>query len=113
MQRRDFFKQTAVVAGAVAVGTNSIEAGQTVQPIDNRKVSPVAFPEKRIMRQSYPILDKMALLLPFLWVHRLLGKLRENPKRIFGYLKNASDQEIQKEIDLMQYLGLCDNNEDL
>lgn len=47
MQRRDFFKQTAVVAGAVAVGTNSVEAGQTVQPIDNRKVSPVAFPEKR------------------------------------------------------------------
>ncbi len=47
MERRDFFKKAAVVAGAAAVGTSTSEAGTTVQPIDNRKVSPVAFPEKR------------------------------------------------------------------
>jgi len=47
MQRRDFFKKAAVVAGAAAVGTNTAEAGITQQPIDNRKISPVAFPEKR------------------------------------------------------------------
>jgi len=47
MERRDFFKKAAVVAGAAAVGSNTAEAGITRQPIDNRKVSPVAFPEKR------------------------------------------------------------------
>ena len=47
MERRDFFKKAAVVAGAAAVGSTTAEAGMTRQPIDNRKVSPVAFPEKR------------------------------------------------------------------
>lgn len=47
MERRDFFKKAAVVAGAAALGTETLEAGVTTQPIDNREVSPVAFPEKR------------------------------------------------------------------
>lgn len=47
MERRDFFKKAAVVAGAAAVGTNTTQAGVTQQPIDNREVSKVAFPEKR------------------------------------------------------------------
>ncbi len=47
MERRDFFKKAAVVAGAAAVGSSTAEANLTHQPIDNRKVSTVAFPEKR------------------------------------------------------------------
>ena len=47
MQRRDFFKKAAVVASAAALGSNTLKAGTTQQPIDNRKVSDVAFPEKR------------------------------------------------------------------
>ena len=47
MERRDFFKKAAVVAGAATLGSNSLEAGVTKQPVDNRKVTPVAFPEKR------------------------------------------------------------------
>jgi len=47
MKRRDFFKKAATIAGAATVGTNSAKAGITQQPIDTRKVSPVAFPEKR------------------------------------------------------------------
>jgi len=47
MERRDFFKKAAVAASAAALGTNTLEAGTTQQPIDNRKVSNVAFPEKR------------------------------------------------------------------
>ena len=47
MERRDFFKKAAVAAGAAALGTNTLEADTTQQPIDNRKVSNVAFPEKR------------------------------------------------------------------
>ena len=47
MERRDFFKKTAAVAGAAALGSSTLEAATTQQPIDNRKVSPVAFPEKR------------------------------------------------------------------
>jgi len=46
MERRDFFK-TAL--GAAALTTTSISAAQTIQPIDNRKISDVAFPEKRPM----------------------------------------------------------------
>jgi len=47
MKRRDFFKTAAVTAGAAALGTDVLKAGQTHRPIDNRRVSNVAFPEKR------------------------------------------------------------------
>ncbi len=45
MQRRDFLK-TSIAASAAIVGT-SLSAGVTQQPIDTRKVSKMAFPEKR------------------------------------------------------------------
>ena len=45
MKRRDFFK-ASVAASAVILGS-SASAGVTVQPIDSRKVSKIAFPEKR------------------------------------------------------------------
>ncbi len=48
MKRRDFFKTTAVGAGIATFGS-SLEAGVTRQPIDNRVVSKIAFPEKRPM----------------------------------------------------------------
>lgn len=47
MKRRDFFKTS--LAGAAAVMATSLEAGVTRQPIDNRKISNIAFPEKRPM----------------------------------------------------------------
>ena len=47
MKRRDFFKTAALTAGAAALGTSDLSAGETKQPIDNRKISDVAFPEKR------------------------------------------------------------------
>ncbi len=47
MQRRDFFKKAIVVAGSAAVGSSTLEAGETGHPVDNRKVSDIAFPEKR------------------------------------------------------------------
>ena len=47
MQRRDFFKKAITVAGTVAVGGTTIEAAETVHPVDNRKVSDIAFPQKR------------------------------------------------------------------
>lgn len=46
MERRDFFKKSLVVAGAAAIGS-SLEA--TIMPIDNQKVSKIAFPQKRPM----------------------------------------------------------------
>jgi sulfoxide reductase catalytic subunit YedY len=45
MQRREFLK-TSIVASAAMMGT-TLAAGQTHQPIDNREVSTMAFPEKR------------------------------------------------------------------
>ena len=47
MKRRDFFKTS--IAGAAAAMATSLEAGVTGQPIDNRKISTIAFPEKRSM----------------------------------------------------------------
>jgi len=47
MERRDFFKKAAVAAGAVTLGTNSLEAAQTIQPLNNQKLSEVIFPEKK------------------------------------------------------------------
>ncbi len=47
MQRRDFFKKAALTVGAVGLGVSSSEAGETHQPVDNRKISKHTFPEKR------------------------------------------------------------------
>jgi len=47
MERRDFFKKAMVTGASVAVGSSFAEAGETHQPIDTRKISSVAFPEKR------------------------------------------------------------------
>lgn len=44
MKRRDFFK-TSIAASAAIVGS-SLSAGVTTQPVDGRKISEVAFPEK-------------------------------------------------------------------
>jgi len=45
MKRRDFFK-TSIVASAALLGTG-LSAAETTQPVDNRPVSKMAFPEKR------------------------------------------------------------------
>jgi sulfoxide reductase catalytic subunit YedY len=50
MERRDFFKKAITVAGGTIVGGTVAEATQTVEtvhPADNRKVSNIAFPQKR------------------------------------------------------------------
>jgi len=47
MERRDFFKKALTVAGTAAVGSTAVEAAQTVHPVDNQKVSDIAFPQKR------------------------------------------------------------------
>ena len=47
MQRRDFFKKAIVTAGSVAIGSEAIEADETVHPKDKQKVSDIAFPQKR------------------------------------------------------------------
>lgn len=47
MKRRDFFKKAIAAAGSVAAGTCTLEAGETGHPVDNRKISNIAFPEKR------------------------------------------------------------------
>jgi len=46
MKRREFFK-TSIVASAAILGSTSLSAGETHQPVDSRKVSDMAFPEKR------------------------------------------------------------------
>jgi len=47
MKRREFLK-TSIVASAAVLGSSTVlSAGETHQPIDNRKVSDMAFPEKR------------------------------------------------------------------
>ncbi|WP_457745210.1 molybdopterin-dependent oxidoreductase [Sulfurimonas sp.] len=46
MKRREFFK-SSIVASAAILGATSLSAGETHQPVDNRKISDMAFPEKR------------------------------------------------------------------
>lgn len=75
MKRRSFIKSTLSAAGAVALGTTGLSAGTTRQPIDNRKVSEVAFPEKRPLI-TYS--DRPPLL--------------ESPRDIFAYPITPNDQ---------------------
>ncbi len=91
MQRRDFFKKSLVVAGAAAIGS-SLEAAQ--QPVDNREVSNVAFPQKRPLI-TYS--DRPPLL--------------ESPRGVFAQAITPNDQffvrwhmpEIPTHVDLKDY----------
>ena len=47
MKRRDFFKTAITTAGTMALGSSALRADTTRQPVDNRKIASVAFPEKR------------------------------------------------------------------
>ncbi len=50
MERRDFFKKAITVASGAVVGSTAVEAKErveTLHPADNRKVSDIAFPQKR------------------------------------------------------------------
>jgi len=47
MKRREFLKKAVVITGSATIGLDAVEVGETVHPIDSRKVSPIAFPEKR------------------------------------------------------------------
>ena len=47
MKRREFFKTSIVASAAILGSTSALSAGETHQPIDNQKVSDMAFPEKR------------------------------------------------------------------
>ena len=49
MERRSFLKTALSAAGAAALGSTGLNAATTRQPIDNREISEVAFPEKRPM----------------------------------------------------------------
>jgi sulfoxide reductase catalytic subunit YedY len=49
MERRSFIKTALSAAGAAALGSTGLNAATTRQPVDNRKISEVAFPEKRPM----------------------------------------------------------------
>ncbi len=75
MQRREFFKKAMVTAGSVAIGTSVLEAGETHQPIDNRKIAKVAFPEKR------PLIT-----------HSNRPPLLESPREIFTSRLTPNDQ---------------------
>ncbi|MEJ2415196.1 MAG: hypothetical protein P8Y22_08055 [Sulfurimonas sp.] len=44
MKRREFLK-SSLAASAAVLGSTALSAGETTQPIDNRKVSTMAFPE--------------------------------------------------------------------
>ncbi len=46
MERRDFFKKSLTAAAALAAA-DTLNGATTRQPIDNRKISSIAFPEKR------------------------------------------------------------------
>ncbi|MEN4052513.1 MULTISPECIES: molybdopterin-dependent oxidoreductase [Sulfurimonas] len=47
MKRREFLKTSIVASAAVLGSSTTLSAGETHQPIDSRKVSDMAFPEKR------------------------------------------------------------------
>lgn len=75
MERRSFIKTALSAAGAAALGSTGLHAATTRQPIDNRKISEVAFPEKRPMI-TYS--DRPPLL--------------ESPRDIFAYPITPNDQ---------------------
>jgi sulfoxide reductase catalytic subunit YedY len=47
MERREFLKSSIVASAAILGSSTTLSAGETHQPIDSRKVSDMAFPEKR------------------------------------------------------------------
>jgi sulfoxide reductase catalytic subunit YedY len=107
MERRDFFKKALTVAGTAAVGSTAVEAAETVHPVDNRKVSDIAFPQKRPLitySDRPPLLESprdvfTSALTPndlfFVRWHMPLIPTYINPRKFAININGLVDQEIK------------------
>ncbi len=75
MQRREFFKTTAILAGSAALtNVDAAEQVEITQPIDNRPVADIAFPQKQ------PLIT-----------HSDRPPLLETPRKVFAHPITPND----------------------
>jgi sulfoxide reductase catalytic subunit YedY len=114
MQRRDFFKRALTVAGGAAIGGTTLEATQTQHPIDNRKVSNIAFPQKRpliVYSDRPPLLESprevfTSALTPndlfFVRWHMPLIPTYLNPHEFYIHINGEVENEIKISLETLK-----------
>jgi len=114
MQRRDFFKRALTVASGAAIGGTTLEATQTQHPIDNRKVSNIAFPQKRpliVYSDRPPLLESprevfTSALTPndlfFVRWHMPLIPTYLNPHEFYIHINGEVENEIKISLETLK-----------
>ncbi len=67
------------------------------------------FPSYNIMKNKYHVLNKLPILLPFLWIYRLIYailKKNSKSKNLYDSIMNISDETVENYHDSLKYVGL-------
>ena len=81
-------------------------------PIKNQKLAYIwsgVFPTWNALKREYPVLEKMPLLAPFVWCHRLCSRLlapREEWAKRAKQLDMIGDNSMTAHQELLNYVGL-------
>ena len=107
MQRRDFFKKALTIAGSTAIGSSAVNAAETQHPVDNQKVSDIAFPQKQPLitySDRPPLLETprsvfTSALTPndlfFVRWHMPMIPNYINPKNFYIHIKGEVNKDIK------------------
>lgn len=85
------------------------QKGEKISQMKRRHVIQSLFPSYRYMKIRYPILKKIAVLLPFFWIVRWLEALfkrKEKLRKSVSYIKAINNENVEKAIRIKEIVGL-------
>ena len=89
--------------------SDGLKVSKSTKSVKAKKVRQLFFPSLSIMRLHYPILNKLAILLPILWIVRLVDLAINHRHRYrvrMARLKKLTDENISAYQRELNYVGL-------
>ncbi len=89
--------------------SEGLKLSKSTKSVKAKKKWQLFFPPYSVMRIRYPILNKLAFLLPFLWIFRLFDLAinhRDRYRRRMNRVNRMSDESISQYQRELNYVGL-------
>ena len=89
--------------------SQGLKLSKTSKSAQTKKKLEMFFPPYAVMARMYPILRKLAILLPFLWIVRLVDRTihhRDRYRRGMANVARMSDENISQYQKELNYVGL-------
>ena len=89
--------------------SDGLKLSKSTKSVKKKKKLQLFFPSLAVMQLHYPILNKLAFLLPFIWIIRLADLAinhRDRYRRRMNRLEKLSDETISEYQRELNYVGL-------